>query len=437
MPEISMQGQKKLIESTVLVYGESTKDIMITVLYLSAIGIGKIFCYLKDDSEYESLFCDAKDLNNDVSIEIVNEYFPADKADVRIILGSISFIDNIINKNGFIPTIVSMVNEWKGTLQTFIEVDNLNEYAQFTGSKQYFNKEKNLLTASFSGVLCSVECVKLILNIGKTHKNLLIFDLLLMEFNTFNQAQYESVIYNFNIENNISLSKKEIIKKLNNSRVLVVGTGGLGSPSALGLAIAGVGTIGLLDSDKVELSNLNRQILHSVSRIGIPKAESAKFFVSNINHNINVITHVSELNSENAEDTIREYDAIISAVDNIQTRYIINDTSYLLKKPVVEAGVLRFDGTNTTIIPDEGHCYRCLYPNVNTSGMTCSEAGILGSIPGVMGFIEAIELVKVIANIGVTLKNKILLFDGLEMEFNVISLSKNPECPVCGNHYDI
>ncbi len=435
MPEINVKGQEKLLESTVSVYGESTDNLMTAVLYLSAMGIGKILCHIKDDSGYESLFYNAEDLNNDVSIEIINEHFPADNADVRVIIGSISFINDVINKNEFVPTIVSManeVNEWKGTLQAFIEQERLNEYIQFAGGGKCYNKEKNLLITSFSGALCSVECVKLILNIGKIHENLLMFDLLTMEFNNFDQDQYEAAICNFNIENNMSLSKKEIIKKLNDSKVLVVGTGGLGSPAAIGLAVSGIGTIGLLDSDKVESSNLNRQILHSVSRIGAPKAESAKFFISNINHNTNIITHVLELNSENAEGTIREYDAVIAAVDNIQTRYIINDTSFLLKKPVIESGVLSFDGTNTTIIPGEGHCYRCLYPDVNTRSMTCTEAGILGAIPGVMGFIEVIELVKVIASIGVTLKNKILMFDGLEMEFNIINLGKNPDCTVCG-----
>jgi len=432
MPEINGNGQKKLLESTVLVFGENTKEIMPLVLYLSSMGIGKILCCFKDNSGYKSFFADVNDLNNDVSIEIVNEHKSLDNVDIRILFGSLDFIKNNIRNKVFVPTIISMNNEWKGTLQTFNDINRLNQFVEFISSQDYFINEKNPLISSMAGALCSVECVKLLLDIGKTNENLLIFDLLLMVFNTFNEKQYESAIRYLNIKDYVLLNKDEVNNKLNGSKVLVVGAGGLGSPVSLGLAMSGIGTIGLLDSDKVELSNLNRQILHSVSRIGKDKAESAKTFISDINHNININTHIIDLNIGNAESIIKDYDVVISAVDNIQTRYVINDTCYLMKKPVIEAGVLRFDGTNTTIIPDEGHCYRCLYPNLNTANMSCSEAGILGAVPGVMGFIEAIEAVKVIANVGVSLKNKILLFDGLEMEFDVISLGKNPDCPVCG-----
>ncbi len=430
MPEIGEKGQKKLIESSVLLYGENVKELMPMVLYLSALGIGKIFCCLTDNEGYESLFYKAKDLNDDVSIEIVDDNILFANADIRVMLGSVNFIKNSINNSTFIPTIISMTNDWQGTLQTFTTEKAISEFIGYIGSEEQI-VEKNTLITSFIGALCTVECVKLLLNLGKVHEDLLLFDMLNMEFSTYDKNKYEIAINNFNNQCNAILSKDEILKKLKNSKVLIVGSGGLGSPAALSLAIAGVGTIGLLDLDKVELSNLNRQILHSVSRLGVDKPESAKSFILSINNDIKVNTHIMELNIENSKEIISNYDVVISAVDNIQTRYIINDTCYLMKKPIVEAGVLRFDGTNTTIIPDEGHCYRCLYPNVNISGMTCSQIGILGSVAGVMGFIEAIETVKIINRIGSTLKNKILLFDGLEMEFNIINLEKNPECPIC------
>jgi len=233
---------------------------------------------------------------------------------------------------------------------------------------------------------------------------------------------------------NEAIDYKKAEEKLSNAKVLIVGAGGLGSPSSLALAMAGVGSIGLVDSDVVEISNLNRQVLHASSRIGISKAESAKFMLTSINPKININTYIENLSKENAKEIIDNYDLVISAVDNIQTRYLINDSCYFMKKPVIEAGVLRFDGTNTTIIPDEGHCYRCLYPNLNTNGMSCAETGVLGAVPGLMGFIQAVEAYKVITGLGTNLRNKILLFDGLGMEFNVINLDKNPDCPLCGNN---
>jgi len=223
-------------------------------------------------------------------------------------------------------------------------------------------------------------------------------------------------------------------EKLSKARVLIVGAGGLGSPAAIALAMAGIGTIGLADSDIIEASNLNRQILHRESRIGMLKAESARLSLSKMNPGIRINTHVEYLSRENVNEIIKDYDIVVAAVDNFSTRYLLNDACFFMKKPLAEAGVLKFDGTATTIIPEQGHCYRCLYPNLNERLINPTEKGILGAIPGVMGFIEAVEVFKIITGAGRPLKNRIILFDGTDMEFDSIDIDKNPDCPLCGSN---
>lgn len=433
MPEISGQGQKKLLESTVFIYGETVKEQMSLVLYLSAMGIGNIFISFENEEGYESLFNDAIDLNKDVKISLIknNDVEP----DLRIILGSSSFIKNIIESEiKFVPTIISVNNHWKALFKTFKKSHDLYDFIELLKVDDGNNFTLPFIQ-SFIGVISSIEVVKLTLNLGNISNDFLIIDLFNMEFNYFdNNNAMQGIDCLVKTEN---INYNEINKKISEAKVLIVGVGGLGSPSSLALSLSGVGTIGLVDSDKVEASNLNRQVLHSESRIGMLKVESAKASLKKINPKLDVITYKEYLTKNNVNEIIADYDLVISAVDNIQTRYLVNDACYFMKKPVIEAGVLRFDGTNTTIIPDEGHCYRCLYPNLSTSCVSFGETGVLGAVPGVMGFIQAVEAFKVLTGIGTTLKNKILLFDGLEMEFNVIRLEKNPECPLCGKNASI
>ncbi|MDD4439685.1 MAG: HesA/MoeB/ThiF family protein, partial [Tissierellia bacterium] len=348
----------------------------------------------------------------------------------RIVLGNLNFIKNLgakLTNDEIIPTIISVNSQWKGTLQTFQNeklfknfIDSLNDGNADNTDNNTGSNSPAFLANAFSATLCTVEYVKLCLCIGNTKKDMLYFDLFNMEFN-----QTES-----NINLSEFLDESYGIEKLSDAKVLIVGVGGLGSPAAYGMTIADVNTLGLLDLDEVEISNLNRQILHSFSRIGMPKASSAEFLLKNINPNINIRTHTTELTKDNAEDIFSEYDLIIAAVDNIPTRYLINDTCFLIDKPFSEAGVLRFDGTATTIVPHEGHCYRCLYPNVD-GGNLSGDNGVLGAVPGAMGFIQAAEAVKILLGLGKTLKNKILLFDSLEMDFNIIDIGRNPQCPTC------
>lgn len=430
MPEISGRGQKKLLESTALICGENVAEIRPVTLYLAAMGIGKIYCKLEHKAGCDTLFSDAIDLNSDVDVELIKENI---EPDFRIVLGNCNFIKKAVDSiksHKFAPTVISATNQWKSLNKTFKEPQELFDFIELLKSNAKSNFSVPFILA-VSGAICSIEGIKLCLNIGNIRNDLLLFDLFNMEFDAYEKDEAEKVLENL-ITAEKEINYENIKEKLSKAKVLIVGAGGLGSPAALALTMAGIETIGLVDSDEVEASNLNRQILHAGSRIGKPKAESAEFALRKINPKTKINTYIENLTKDNAKQIIEGYDLVISAVDNIQTRYLINDACYFMKKKVIEAGVLRFDGTNTTIIPDEGHCYRCLYPNLSTSGMSCAETGVLGAVPGVMGFIQAAEAYKVIAREGITLKNKILLFDGLEMEFNVISLGKNPDCPICG-----
>lgn len=429
MPEISGQGQRKLLESKACIYGENVKEIMPLVLYLSAMGIGNIYCSIKDESTCNELFSNVMDLNDDIKIELIKDKIV--EPDFRIVLGSCIFIKETVKAfvGKFTPTILATYNQWKAILRVFIESHELYNFIQLLN-----NDQENNLTVPFIwalvGSISSIEGVKLCLNIGSISKDILMIDMLNMVVDYYNNEESPKAVNCLVKTENFNYVSIE--EKLSHSKILIIGAGGLGSPSSLALTMAGIGTIGLVDSDCVEVSNLNRQILHSISRIGMPKAESAKYFLKKVNPQLTVNTYIENLNKENVNSIIGSYDLVISAVDNIQTRYLINDACYFANKPVIEAGVLRFDGTNTTIIPKEGHCYRCLYPSLSASGMSCAETGVLGSVPGVMGFIQAAEAYKILTGIGTVLMNKILLYDGLEMEFNVIDLERNPQCPICG-----
>ncbi len=225
-------------------------------------------------------------------------------------------------------------------------------------------------------------------------------------------------------------------RKLLDAKVLIVGAGGLGSPAGLYLAAAGVGTIGLVDSDVVELSNLQRQVLHATPDVGQRKCLSAKATMETINPDVQVIAHDLRLTSENIFEVIAGYDIIVDGSDNFPTRYLVNDACVMTRKPLSHAGILRFEGQATTIVPGEGPCYRCLYPDPPPPGMvpSCQEAGILGATAGVMGTIQAVEVLKLILGIGDSLAGRLLLYNALEMTFREVQVRRHPNCPVCGDH---
>jgi adenylyltransferase/sulfurtransferase len=224
-------------------------------------------------------------------------------------------------------------------------------------------------------------------------------------------------------------------RRLLNARVVLIGAGGLGSPTALYLAAAGVGTIGIIDFDTVDLSNLHRQILHGHANIGRPKVDSARDRLADVNPDVNVVAHPVALTSENAMEVLRQYDIVVNGCDNFATRYLVNDACYLLKKPLVDGSIFRFEGQATDFLPGQG-CYRCLFPAPPPPGAvpSCAEAGVLGVLPGMIGVIQAVETIKLILNIGEPLVNRLLLFDSLAMEFREVKIRRDPECPLCGDH---
>ena len=229
-------------------------------------------------------------------------------------------------------------------------------------------------------------------------------------------------------------------KKLKNSSVLIVGAGGLGSPAALYLAGAGVGTIGIMDADTVSISNLQRQIIHNMETEYVNKAESAKLSLQKLNDRIEIKAYPHALTVDNAEEIISKYDFIIDAVDNFETKFLINDVCVLLEKAFCHAGILQFEGQVMTYVPGNNPCYRCVFEEVPESGSipNCSQAGIIGAVAGSIGSIQALEAVKYLLGVGELLTGKIFVLDGLSMRTRIVSFnSKNESCKVCGSHRTI
>jgi len=224
-------------------------------------------------------------------------------------------------------------------------------------------------------------------------------------------------------------------RKLFEAKVLIVGAGGLGSPVALYLALAGVGTIGIVDFDTVDLSNLQRQILHQNDDIGKAKVVSAKETLNAYNPDVNVITHEAPLHSENAIEILSQYDIIVNGADNFAVRYLVNDACVFLKKPLVDGSILMFDGQATVYLPGKG-CYRCLYPTPPPPGMvpSCAEAGVLGAMCATIGSIQATEVLKLVLGVGESLNGRLLLYDALSMEMRQVRIRRDPNCVVCGDN---
>jgi len=222
--------------------------------------------------------------------------------------------------------------------------------------------------------------------------------------------------------------------KLLDAKVLMVGAGGLGSPSAYYLAAAGVGTMGIIDHDVVDLSNLQRQILHTNDRIGEPKTESARQTLQGLNPDVNVIPIPERLTSENIMGIIKDYDIVVDGCDNFATRYLVNDACVMTGKPNVHGSIFQFEGQVSVFHPGNGPCYRCLYPEPPPPGMapSCAEAGVLGVLPGLIGTIQAVEAIKLILGKGDSLAGRLLHFNTLTMEINTLRLRQDPECPMCG-----
>jgi molybdopterin/thiamine biosynthesis adenylyltransferase/rhodanese-related sulfurtransferase len=224
--------------------------------------------------------------------------------------------------------------------------------------------------------------------------------------------------------------------KLLNAKVLLLGAGGLGAPSALYLAAAGIGTIGIVDDDVVDESNLQRQVIHNTERVGIAKTASAKLAIEALNPDVEVVEHNLRLDASNILELIEPYDMIVDGADNFPTRYLLNDAAVRLGKPVISASILGFDGQISTFVPHEGPCYRCLYPVPPPPELapSCGANGVLGVMAGVMGLLQANEVIKLAAGIGEPLIGRLLLYESLATRFTELKVKRDPECPICGEH---
>jgi molybdopterin/thiamine biosynthesis adenylyltransferase/rhodanese-related sulfurtransferase len=227
--------------------------------------------------------------------------------------------------------------------------------------------------------------------------------------------------------------------KLLDSKVLLIGAGGLGSPTAYYLAAAGVGTIGLVDDDVVDESNLQRQIIHTTDRVGMNKGESAKQAIAELNPEVQVNVHPFRVNRDNVLDLLEQYDVVVDGADNFPTRYLMADASLMTRTPLVHASILRFEGHASTFLPYDGPCYRCLFPEPPPPDLapSCGEAGVLGVLCGVMGNIQATEAIKVLLGIGDTLSGRLLIYDALGMTFTELKVRRDPDCPSCGPNADL
>jgi sulfur-carrier protein adenylyltransferase/sulfurtransferase len=224
-------------------------------------------------------------------------------------------------------------------------------------------------------------------------------------------------------------------EKLRAARVLIVGAGGLGSPAALYLAAAGIGTLGLLDFDRIDESNLQRQVLFDSASVGKPKVVTAQARLAALNPEILVLAHQTELHAANVEALFRDYDLIIDGSDRLATRYLVNDACVLYRKSLVSAAIYRFEGQIMTYVPDRGPCYRCLFPTIaDGAAPSCAEVGVLGVLPGVLGTVQATEAIKLITGIGTPLIGRLLTYDALELHFRELRFSRRPDCAVCGEH---
>lgn len=446
MPKISGPGQKKLLETRVLICSQSVSACDVLLTYMTASGIRHIHCLLENKLGWDSLFSHVHDLNPDITIELVETTDVP--VDFNIIIGDFDFAtrmnDNLIQSlsHEFIPTFISVVCSWQGyvnccsdaeLMKDFLtEVSNKNTALETIPNQECFQQSGLSMSTAFLGSFLAIELIKARLNIGQPLNEPFYFNLWEMSFiNNFymSDGTFQNSQYAF-----------EYLKQsLTQAKVLVVGTGGLGCPAALSLARAGIGTIGLIDYDHVELSNLNRQILHTTSKIGLPKVESAKQRLKQINPNLNVELYQVAFSKENALEIINDYDIIIDGLDNLPTRYLLNDACFFGKKPLIEAGALAFFGQVTTIVSGDGPCYRCIFPESTTSkpALGCSEIGVLGPVPGLMGVLQSVEALKIVMGFNSRLKGELLMYDALETELEIAKFRRNSACKLCGEHPSI
>lgn len=435
MPEIGGPGQKKLLNSSILIYCDNISYSAVMLYYLAAMGIGKISIHAENTDGIELISQNAKGLNPDLELVIAdisggNNFYTAVNYDVIVVFYEKPVEDlkiNIID----VPIIFFASAGDCGYIRTVHAKENINQVVSevndfLINNRRYeYSHFFDNAYLGFISTLAAIEAVKVTLGIGSTNEKALQFNLATYDF-AYGHINNKKAECSANLE-----SARE---KLSKAKILIVGCGGLGSPAAYTLAMSGIGKLGLIDYDTVEISNLNRQILHSTDSIGLAKVKSAEKFIKRLNPSVEICIYDQEFSLENAETLISDYDVVIDGLDNLPIRYLLNDICYFLKKPWIEAGVLRFNGLATTILPGKSPCYRCIFPEAKgrTSMLSCSESGVLGAVPGVMGMIQTIESIKFLTGVGVPLINKILYFDALYGEFTLLDIDKASNCELCG-----
>ncbi len=449
LPEIGIEGQKKLEDSAVFVKAQSVESCALLLYYLAAAGIGILNCDFAEEHGLSSLIKQIGALNSGVKIQAVPaglKNLPGDAA-VRVVQGSPQYLAQSHDQpNGqWMPLIIAANRGWQGWFQVIKRPDDQGavlprpDHQTSIGHNMPDGGAESTFSSNLLGALAAVEVVKILLGLENCTAYGLEFDLFTMRF-----ARYEgrkacpiSIASPF-LSTEIPGASPGYITtadthQLAQSQVVVVGSGGLGSPVLYTLAQAGVGTIALVDYDRVDISNLNRQILHSETRLGLPKIDSAEIFLRELNPDLNLIKHNTSLTKDNALDIISACDVLVDCVDNLSTRYLINEACALLNKPLVEAGVNGFEGIATTIMAARSTCYQCLFPA--RSALDCNAKygpeGILGPVAGVLGTIQGCEACKCLTKTGTILFDSILAYDALEAQFEIFHTEKDPDCPIC------
>lgn len=366
IPEISGPGQKKLLDSSVMIFCDNLSNSAMMLYYLTAMGFGHIYCKAKDVTGQELLADNLQKLNSDVtarfaawqSAECTENY---QKPNLVIVLSESDKLDIDFSVFQNTPVIFAAAAGDRGFLKTVCKNEDFNysfsEFNSFCSKSMdqcaaLFHKA----SASLLGVLSAIEAVKVLLKIGCVCEKAMQFDLYSYEFVYGEELP---------LHKGYAANAEEVKQQLKKSKALIIGSGGLGSPAAYTLALMGVGKIGLVDFDMVELSNLNRQILHTKDRIGMSKVDSAKKFLQDLYPATEICTYEQRFSKGNAEELIQNYDIIIDGLDNLPARYMLNDACYTMKKTLIEAGVLGFNGLTTTLKPDSGPCYRCIFPDTD------------------------------------------------------------------------
>jgi len=444
IPEIRGKGQEMLLGSRVLIYCESLEEASLALHYLAAAGVGEVRCIINDPNDCSRLQDKLSDLNSDTMISFSSEGMPDTaliQSVTRIIAGSRDYVLNTLkdilrtgqNKH-FVPTVVSISEDWHGALQTFTERSGLESFVDELPSMSPESVQQdadyaNRLSGYFSSLMAVIEHLKLALNVGKPMDNALYYNLSAMDFiSVSNTRELVKKLYRN------AVTAKPQHEHFSASRVLIAGCGGLGSPAAYVLASLGIGKLGLWDPGTVELGDLNHEVMHASSRLGMPKARSAEIFLRDLNPGIELEIFDTTLSDIDLNEIIGRYDIVIGCMDSRKEIYLLNDACIAAGKPLLQAGALDISGLATSIIPGEGHCYRCLFPEAESSDSLpmCRETGVLGPVPGIMGIIQAAEAVKLLSGIGRSLKDRLLLFDVFDTDLYIVNNIRNYCCELCG-----